>query len=328
MIIGLTYDLRSDYLKEGYSKEETAEFDKEETIDGIENALNKLGFETKRIGNARRLMQALLAGEKWNLVFNICEGMYGDSRESLVPALLDAFKIPYVFSGAVTLGISLNKAFTKRVIRDAGISTPDFMVVGEPSDTDLCTLPYPLFAKPVAEGTGKGIESKSVIKNPEELKTVCTSLLERFHQPVLVEEFLPGREFTIGITGNAEDAKVIGGMEIIYKPDTENIYSYFNKENYKDLITYVPLQGKILEDCADVSLKSWKALNANDGGRVDLRIDKNGIINFLEINPLAGLNPVHSDLPILPGFNGMSYTQLIGEIMNAALKRINGKNAK
>ena len=126
MKIGLTYDLRTDYLKEGYSMEETAEFDKEETIAGIEDALYQLGYQTERIGHARRLMKELLAGKRWDIVFNICEGMYGDSRESLVPALLDAYRIPYVFSGAVTLGISLNKAFAKQIIRDAGINTPPF----------------------------------------------------------------------------------------------------------------------------------------------------------------------------------------------------------
>ncbi|MFO7658971.1 MAG: hypothetical protein R6W78_18070 [Bacteroidales bacterium] len=325
MKIGLAYDLRSDYLKEGYTLEETAEFDKEETIEGIENALKENGYETHRIGNARQLMKALLAGEKCDIVFNICEGMYGDSRESLVPALLDAYKIPYVFSGAVTLGLSLNKAFTKRIVRDAGILTPDFFVVNEAADINNCNLPFPLFAKPVAEGTGKGIEAKSVINNKTELKKTCLELLERYRQPVLVEEFLPGREFTIGVVGNKQDARVVGGMEIIYSQDAGNIYSYFNKENYKELIKYVPVEDNLLQQCAEVTLASWKALNALDGGRIDLRADKQGRINFLEINPLAGLNPVHSDLPILARLNGMSYTQLIGEIMNAAKTRVFGK---
>lgn len=325
MKVGLTYDLRSDYLKEGYSPEETAEFDKDETIDGLESALRECGYETYRIGNAHQLMKALLDGEKWDMVFNICEGMYGDGRESLVPALLDSYKIPYVFSGAVTLGISLNKAFTKRIIRDAGILTPDFIVVNSLSDIDSCTLPYPLFAKPVAEGTGKGIEGKSLISNKSALKETCLAILEQYNQPVLVEEFLPGREFTIGVIGNKLNARVVGGMEILYTTRAGNIYSYFNKENYKDLIKYIPVEGKLLDDCAAISLKVWNVLNSHDGGRVDLRMDKEGKINFLEINPLAGLNPVHSDLPILARFYGISYTQLIGEIMQAAVTRIFGK---
>lgn len=325
MKVGLTYDLRSDYLKEGYTPEETAEFDKEETIDGLENALKANGFETYLIGNAKRLMHELLAGNKWDIVFNICEGMYGDGRESLVPALLDAFRIPYVFSGAVTLGISLNKAFTKRIIRDAGINTADFFVVNKPADVDDCPLLYPLFAKPVAEGTGKGIENKSRINNKKELTEVCNNLLATFDQPVLVEEYLPGREFTVGIVGNGKEARAVGAMEVVYKPGTVDIYSYFNKENYKDLIEYQPVTGKLMDDCAEISLASWKALGASDGGRVDIRMDKNGKLSFIEINPLAGLNPVHSDLPILSSFYGITYNQLIGEIMKAAVKRVFGK---
>lgn len=322
MKVGLTYDLRSDYLKEGYSPEETAEFDKEETIEGIEHALTENGYETCRIGNARHLMNALIRGEKWDLVFNICEGMYGDSRESLVPALLDAYRIPYVFSGGVTLGVSLNKSYCKRIVRDAGILTPDFAVVEKITDTEKVRLSYPLFVKPVAEGTGKGIEGKSIIKNSQELVAVCTDLLQKYHQPVLVEEFLPGREFTIGIIGNDEHARAIGGMEIIYSERAGNIYSYFNKENYKELVQYIPVKGKLLKECTEVSLEVWNVLNAYDGGRVDLRMDKEGRINFLEINPLAGLNPVHSDLPIIARLNGISYTRLIGEIMQAAINRI------
>jgi D-alanine-D-alanine ligase len=326
MKVGLTYDLRSDYLKEGYSPEETAEFDKEETIEGIEHALSENGYETCRIGNARHLMNALMKGEQWDLVFNICEGMYGDSRESLVPALLDAYRIPYVFSGGVTLGISLNKSYCKRIVRDAGILTPEFAVVENVTDTEKVRLSYPLFVKPVAEGTGKGIEGKSIVKNSQELVAVCTDLLQKYHQPLLVEEFLPGREFTIGIIGNDEHARAIGGMEIIYSERAGNIYSYFNKENYKELIQYIPVKGKLLKECTEVSLEVWNVLSAYDGGRVDLRMDKEGRINFLEINPLAGLNPVHSDLPIIARLNGISYTRLIGEIMQAAINRIKKKD--
>jgi D-alanine-D-alanine ligase len=326
MKIGLTYDLRNDYLKEGYTMEETAEFDKEETIEALEGALHQLGHQTERIGHARKLMQELLAGKRWNLVFNICEGMYGDSRESLVPALLDAFKVPYVFSGAVTLGISLNKAFAKQIIRDAGINTPPFLVVNQIEDSKKCRLTYPLFAKPIAEGTGKGVEDRSVISTPVQLTEMCEYLLTKFKQPVLVEEYLPGREFTVGVVGNGSDAEVVGAMEVIYGDGVNDIYSYDNKENYKGRIHYEPVSGEWLKQCADVSLKAWNALKAFDGGRVDVRVDRFGKVSFIEINPLAGLNPIHSDLPILCRMNGIEYPQLIGLIMEAAIKRIQTSN--
>jgi D-alanine-D-alanine ligase len=328
MKIGLTYDLRSDYLNEGYTMEETAEFDKEETIEGLEDALQKLGHHTERIGHARQLMHELLTGRRWDAVFNICEGMYGDSRESFVPALLDAFRIPFVFSGAVTLGISLNKAFAKQIIRDAGINTPPFMVVSKPGDEKLCKLQFPLFAKPIAEGTGKGVEDRSVIGNQEQLTEMCQYLLEKFRQPVLVEEYLPGREFTVGVIGNGRGAKVVGAMEVIYGKDVNDIYSYFNKENYKGRIHYENVTGQLLAECTDVSLRAWNALNAFDGGRVDVRVDRHGKMSFIEINPLAGLNPIHSDLPILCRMNGIEYPQMIGMIMDAAIERIQGANEK
>lgn len=321
MKIGLTYDLRSDYLKEGYSLEETAEFDKESTIEGIEQAIQLEGHETFRIGNAKALMKALLEGQRWDLVFNIAEGLYGEGRESLVPALLDAYRIPYVFSGPVTLGISLNKAFAKQIVRDQGVNTPAFFVVNQAADTERVKLEYPLFAKPISEGTGKGIDSKSVIQNKKELDQVCRDLLYKFHQPVLVEEYLPGREFTVGVLGSGAKAFVPGAMEIIYRQDDEQIYSYNNKENYEDLVDYVAVTGDLFEECKKVALAAWSALNCLDGGRIDVKIDRHGKMSFIEVNPLAGLNPISSDLPILGRLNGIPYQEIIRTILESAIFR-------
>ncbi|GAB4290462.1 MAG: ATP-grasp domain-containing protein [Marinilabiliales bacterium] len=322
MKIGLTFDLRTDYLKEGYSLEETAEFDKESTIEGIENAIKAEGHQTQRIGNAKSLIKQLQEGKKWDLVFNIAEGLYGEGRESLVPALLDMYKIPYVFSGPVTLGISLNKAFAKQIVRDSGINTPAFYMVSKTADIEKVKLQYPLFAKPISEGTGKGIDNRSVINSKEELKNVCLGLLKKFNQPVLVEEYLPGREFTVGVLGTGEDAYVPGAMEIIYKQnDNPKIYSYGTKENYENLVDYIPVAGELLEECKSIALGVWKALNCFDGGRVDVKIDRFGKMSFIEVNPLAGLNPISSDLPILCKLNGISYQELISEILKSAIKR-------
>lgn len=321
MKIGLTYDLRSDYLNQGYSLEETAEFDKESTIEGIEQAIARAGFQTERIGHVKNLMTALLENKRWDLVFNIAEGLYGEGRESLVPALLDAYKIPYVFSGPVTLGIALNKAFAKQVVRDSNVNTPAFHVVSQLSDINEIRLEYPLFAKPVSEGTGKGIDAASMIHDPAELEKGCVNLLEKFHQPVLVEEFLPGREFTVGVLGSGRDAVVPGAMEIIYNKETENFYTYNNKEHYVGRVSYEPVTGELLEACKSVALNAWRALNCLDGGRVDVKIDRHGKVSFIEVNPLAGLNPIVSDLPILCGLNNISYQQIIDAILTSAIKR-------
>lgn len=321
MNIGLTYDLRSDYLKQGYTMEETAEFDKESTIEGIEQAIQHAGHHTERIGNAQSLMKALLDGQRWDMVFNIAEGLYGDGRESLVPALLDAYKIPYVFSGPTTLGISLNKAFAKQRVKESGVNTPAFFVVSTIRDVEKINLTYPLFAKPISEGTGKGIDKRSLIQTEQELKSVCANLLSDFDQPVLVEEFLPGREFTVGVFGSGEKAYVPGAMEIIYTKKEENIYSYENKENFEDVIEYVTVKGEMLEECKAIALQAWRALHCLDGGRVDVKIDRFGKVSFIEVNPLAGLNPVISDLPILCRLNGIEYQEIIDSILNSAIKR-------
>lgn len=322
MRVGLTYDLKSEYLALGYSAEETAELDKEETIEGIENALHQLGYETDRIGHARALMMRLLNGEKWDLVFNICEGMYGCGRESLVPALLDNWQVPYVFSGPATMALTLDKAMCKRVVRDAGIPTPDFCLIRSEADLNRARPDFPLFVKPVSEGTGKGISEHSLVYTKAELKQVCVDLLHRFQQPVLVESYLPGREFTVGVVGNGNDARAVGVMEVMFRKNIREIYSYENKQNYEEVVDYRIVHGKLAQTCGDLALRVWEVTGARDGGRVDVKLNAQGDPEFIEINPLAGLNFHDSDLPILAGLNGMSFGELIGAIMEAAEKRI------
>lgn len=324
LTVGLTYDLRSDYLKEGYSEEETAEFDSEVTIESIESTLHSLGYKTERIGNVKALLRRLGEGKKWDIVFNIAEGLYGIGREAQVPAILDAFQIPYVFSDPLVLSLTLHKGLTKRVIRDCKIPTADFVIVEKIEDVDSIKLPYPLFAKPVAEGTGKGIDSRSKVGNFIELKSLCDDLLKRFNQPVLVETYLPGREFTVGVVGTGLDARVVGVMEVVIKPSAkESIYSYHTKENWRGNVEYPMATGDVEKHCTEVALGAWRTLGCRDGGRVDLKMDSNGVPNFIEVNPLAGINPEHSDLPMLAGKKGVSFEQLIDMIMKSALKRVN-----
>src|SRR5664280_2943471 len=322
MKVGLTYDLRSWYLDRGYSMEDTAEFDKQETVDAIAGALHKMGFETEPVGNCFQLIKALAAGRKWDLVFNIVEGLYGDGRESVVPAILDQYKIPYVFSGPVIMGLSLNKHLAKLVVASAGVPVSPGYLVTELKDLNKCNLIYPLFVKPVSEGTGKGITEKSLVHSSLELEKMVTWILDEFRQPALVEEYLPGREFTVGIVGYGEEAKAIGGMEVM---TINNLpYSVEVKENYQNYCSYKPLDTDIADECRSVALSAWKALDAVDAGRIDLKADRNGKICFIEANPLAGLNPVHSDLPILARMYGIEYQTLLEMIMKAALSRIKG----
>jgi D-alanine-D-alanine ligase len=322
MLAGLTYDLRSDYLAMGYTEEDTAEFDKPETIEAIERELAGLGFETVRIGHIRSLTGFLAAGRRADIVFNIAEGLRGYGREAQVPALLEAYDIPYVFSDPLVLALTLHKGLTKRVLRDAGVPTPDFAVVDSPEAAARVRLPYPLFAKPVAEGTGKGVTAASKIETPEGLDRVCRELLAGFRQPVLVETYLPGREFTVGIVGTGGRAEAVGVMEVLFRDGADpSAYSYDNKEHYESRVRYRLVDDRDAADAARVALDAWRILECRDGGRVDIRQDAAGAAGFIEVNPLAGLNPVHSDLPILCRLAGVSFGELIGRIVRSAMDR-------
>lgn len=322
MKIGLTYDLRQDYLQQGYSEEEAAEFDKPETIDAIEAALKELGFATERIGNIKDLVAKLAAGDRWDLVFNIAEGLHGLAREAQVPALLDAYEVPYTFSDPMVLAVTLHKGMTKHIIRDLGIATADFFVVESEADIDRVKLDFPVFAKPVAEGTGKGISAASKIASKKQLAVACRSLLARHRQPVLVETFLPGREFTVGITGHGSEAEVVAVLEVLLKAGAEtDAYTYTNKENYEQLVEYRLVHGEAANQAMAVALAAWRGLGCRDAGRIDLRADARGVPHFMEVNPLAGLNPEHSDLPILCRLAGVSFQWLIEKIVRSALNR-------
>jgi D-alanine-D-alanine ligase len=257
------------------------------------------------------------------MVFNIAEGLRGFGREAQVPALLDAFEIPYTFSDSLVLSLTLHKGMTKHVIHDLGIPTPEFTVVETTSDIDAVRLPFPLFAKPVAEGTGKGISASSRIMTRKDLDSVCRSLLAAFDQPVLLETFMPGREFTVGITGTGEAAVAVGAIEVVLKKDAEpGAYSYTNKKKFEEFVEYRLVKDEMAQKAIEVSLAAWRGLGCRDGGRIDLRADAQGVPRFLEVNPLAGLNPEISDLPILCSLAGMSYQELLGRIMESALKRM------
>ena len=329
MKVGLTYDLRADYLAMGFGEEETAEFDRPDTIDAIENTLRSLGYETDRIGHVKSLAARLLAGDRWDLVFNIAEGMYGVGREAQVPALLDAYDIPYTFSDPLVSALTLHKGMTKRVIRDLGLPTPEFFVVEREADIAQVSLPFPLFAKPVAEGTAKGIDGKSKLKDPAALEETCRRLLRTYRQPVLVETFLPGREFTVGILGTGDDAVALGTLEVTLLADAEpDAYSYVNKERCEELVKYTLTGGWIGAEAEGLSLAAWRGLGCRDAGRVDVRSDARGRLHFLEVNPLSGVHPEHSDLPILCTQLGIPYREMIRRIMDSALKRVSPTSAR
>jgi len=328
--VGLVYDLRTDYLAQGFTEEQVAEFDSEETIAALESTIAALGYTVERIGSAKRLCERLVRGDRWDMVFNIAEGLGGRCRESQAPAILELYGIPYTFSDAMVCATTLDKAVAKRLVAQAGLATPAFAVVRSAADIDTVSLRYPLFAKPLAEGTGKGIDQNSRIDTPAQLKAICTELLAKYSQPALVEEFLPGREFTVGIVGTGAAARVIGTMEIeLRKKDEPAIYSFLNKEECETRIDYHPIRDDMRLKAAveALALDCYRVLECRDGGRVDIRCDVAGKPCFIEVNPLAGLHPTHSDLPMIATQEGMPYAELIKAILDSAFERQKMPNA-
>ena len=323
MRIGFVYDARDEYLAEGHSEVDVAEFDTEETISLIAAALGRCGAAVDRIGRGRTLARRLAAGERWDLVFSIAEGLAGRAREAQVPALCEMFGQAYAFSDPLTMAATLDKAVAKRLVRDQGVPTADFALLRQAEEAQACRLPFPLFVKPVAEGTGKGCEAASVVNGADELQAAAARLIGRFGQPAIAEPFLPGREFTVGILGNGPEAQVIAVLEIAIRPEVEDrVYSFGNKEDCETTVIY-----RIADDAeamlaGRLALEAYRALDCRDAARVDMRSDAEGVPQFLEVNPIAGLHPTHSDLPMLTEMSGRSYDWLIGGILDAAARRL------
>jgi D-alanine-D-alanine ligase len=321
--IALAYDLKSDYLAAGYSPEAVMEFDDEATVGALADALAALGHHPERVGRGVELARRLAAGRRWDLVFNIAEGTGGRSREAQVPALCELFDQPYTFSDPLTAALTLDKPLAKRVVRDLGLPTAPFAVVRHPAEADAVDLPLPLFVKPIAEGSSKGVSERSKVTRREELRGRCAELIDAFAQPVLVEAYLPGREITVGIVGNGGTARALGAMEVIFAHGSDReFYTALNKGEFEQRIRYNLLNGgRLAARARRIALTVYEALGCRDAGRVDLRCAADGEPHFLEINPLPGLHPIRSDLPILCTLGGVEYSCLVGEIVDAAARR-------
>jgi D-alanine-D-alanine ligase len=310
MRIGFVYDARDEYLAQGYSDLEVAEFDSASTIDEVEAAMRRCGASVERIGRGRTLARRLAGGERWDLVFSIAEGLSGRAREAQVPALCEMFDQAYAFSDPLTMAATLDKAVAKRLVRDHGVPTTE-------------ALAFPLFVKPVAEGTGKGCEAASIVYDRTELENAVARLIGRFTQPAIAEPFLPGREFTVGIIGNDAQAEVIGVLEIVVRPEVEDrVYSFDNKEECESRVIYRLANDPEADLAGRLALDAYRALDCRDAARIDMRSDAVGVPQFLEVNPIAGLHPGHSDLPMLTIMSGHSYDWLIGGILDAAAVRL------
>ncbi len=325
MRVGLTYDLRT-----GTDTESEAEYDAPETIDALSGAIANAGHEVVRIGGLDALLRALVGGERWDLVFNIAEGRHGFGREAQVPAVLDAYAVPYTFSDPLTLAVALHKGVAKRLARDGGITTADFAVIDDPSALDALDLSFPLFVKPVAEGSGIGVSDRGQVTDRPTLERTVKALLRRYRQPVLVERYLGGHEYTVGILGTGKEARAIGTLAV--EPRNRDApalaaYGYEEKERYEEHVHYRPVEEREARSVEALALASHRILGCRDLSRVDVRCDAAGTPYFLEINPLPGLHPVRSDIVILARARGLSYPALIATVLEETRRRLDADAA-
>jgi D-alanine-D-alanine ligase len=318
--VGFTYDRKEDYLAAGFAPEAVMEFDTEDTIAALADAIAALGHDVDRIGRGAELARRLAAGERWDLVFNIAEGVRGRSREAQVPALCELFEQPYTFADPLTCAITLDKAIAKRVVRDSGLATAPFAVVADAADAAHVGLPAPLFVKPVAEGSSKGVTARSLVHDRSELGDVCAELIATFAQPVLVEAFLPGREFTVGVLGNGRSTRIVGVMEVCFTETAEvSAYTALNKDEYLERVSYrLVTEEPLASRARALALGVYAVLGCRDAARVDIRCAADGTPCFLEVNPLPGMNPIRSDLPIMARLAGMPFAELLGSILDEA----------
>jgi len=328
MKIGLAYDLKEDVpLNQNQPEDALEEYDSLETVEAIAAALESLGHSVVRMGGGREFLVNIVQNNV-GFVFNIAEGKGNyRSREAQVPAILEMLNIPYSGSDPQCLAICLDKPLTKKLVAMAGVRTPRWQVIT--CDQQLREIAwddfsFPAFVKPAHEGSSKGIRLGSRVESQGQIAEVVAELLERYQQPVMVEEFILGDEVTVGIVGNCPPM-VLGIMRVLPKKrEPYFVYSLEVKREWESLVDYecpAQLEKETLREIMDSSLKVFEVLGCRDFARLDFRINSEGMPYFLEINPLAGLNPHSSDLPIMATKLGWTYQVLIAAILDAALKR-------
>ena len=328
MKIGLAYDLKEAVISTpGCPEDALEEYDSPETVEAIATALETSGHSVVKLGGGREFINNILQNNI-DFVFNISEGLGNHrSREAQVPAVLEMLDIPYSGSDPQCLAICLDKPLTKRLVATAGIRTPRWQLVTDYrqlKEIPLDGFPLPAFVKPTYEGSSKGIRLGSRAETVAQIAEVAAELLEHYRQPVMVEEFIAGDEVPVGMVGNSP-AKVLGIMRVVAKKSSAYfIYSLEVKREWEQLVDYecpAQLETGILEEIANSSLEVFKVLGCRDFARLDFKLSSEGVPYFLEINPLAGLNPKSGDLPIMAYKLGWSYQTLISAILNAALQR-------
>ena len=324
--VGLTYDLKTDYkFKDGDPLDANAEFDHPSTIDVIADAIEANNFKVERIGNAGNLLERL-ASLKVDIVFNISEGVTGRNRESQVPAILEMAGIPFVGADALTLGLTLDKVMAKKIFIADKIPTPKFFEVNSSEQlSNFNHFKFPLIVKPRFEGSSKGLSESSRVETKEGLKEQVEYITNTYKQPALIEEFISGQEFTVAIIGNEEpeimpvvQIKIDGKLKL-----NDKFYTFARITS--DRLEYVcpaKISAELKKTLDELALKTYRAVECRDFGRVDFRVDQEGKSYVLEINPLPSLS-TEDVFKLVAESVGITYEDIIGKILKSAIKRYN-----
>lgn len=329
--VALVYNLRQAPPAPERPEDRYSEWDSPQTIRAIADALRQLGCEVW-LAEATPSLVTLLTRTRLDLVFNIAEGFGQPSREAQVPALLDFLKIPYTGSGVLTMALALNKAVTKRLLMQAGIPTPKFQLFESPDAPLDERLVFPLITKPNREGSAKGITVESVVHDEGNLRERLALVRHRYEQEVLVEEFIEGRELTVGVLGSGNRAHALPILEFDFAPCApagEYFYSWRVKEYQGNaalhlvprLVCPAPLDDATTRAIQALAVRVHQTVGCVDWSRVDIRLSPDGIPYVLEVNPLPGLHPSDSNFPVMAQQAGLDYLGLIKAIVTSACRR-------
>jgi D-alanine-D-alanine ligase len=318
LTVGFAFNVKRIDSHDGDDRE--AEYDSPTTIDAITKAIESFGHVVAPLEMTPDFPRALMSSNV-DVVFNIAEGISGRNREAQVPNLCELIGVPYTGSDSATLSICLDKALAKKLLKD--VDTPEFQVLVTGREK-LRAFRYPVIVKPNQEGTSKGINGKSVCDDEQHVREVARQLIERYGQPALVEEYIFGREFTVGLLGEKRP-RVLPPMEVVFlNRAARPVYDYECKQDWEKHVRYeVPanLTKEELRAMERVCRTTFMALGCRDVARVDLRLTPEGKIYVIEVNPLPGLTPDYSDLCLIANGAKIAYRTLIGEILSGAIKR-------
>lgn len=335
MKIALAYNLRKTKIAKNKKVIENIDFDDPKTISGIKKALEQLGHKVFLVeADEKAYFKFYRLRKKIDLVFNYSEGMYGRDREAQIPAMLEMLQIPYTGGSPLSYAIGLNKVKTKEILAYHQIPTPKWQVFKDGNEQLNKKLKFPLLAKPQSEGSSKGIFAKNLVNNEKILRQIVKELLKEYKQPILVEEFLDSREFTVGVLGYPP--KILPIIEVRFDdlpkgmPKFDHFEAKWLYDNPKlkadPLICPAPIGQKLQKKIEEIVLKAFNVLELADWARFDIRLDKNNIPNILEVNCPAGLNPdpkENSRFPRAARVAGLDFKSLLQEIISSAQKRLN-----